>query len=594
MRQRVALAVACACLIVCSAILYISARSAVASNIETAADGLIRMCRMSAEFMDNAAFLESPEDTLQQISLESGAGITVIGADGFVKQDTRLSAAVGADLSDKPEIELASVNGEAYVVRPHLGANYIFAARRMEDGGYIRFYQVAPKTGKYISRWLLPLVAAMLLAAVLCYILVRFITHGLFSFADNIHHMMESFAEGQFSARIPLERGEPKDYVARINSVAGRIEDQLLRNQRNSQVFSAVVNQMPNGILAVDRNLNVTFVTSCAKQMLGIAGSPEGAPVDMASKDVSLGQPLREAMNQEGVYINEVAARTGVGRSHRPLRLYISPMKQDGWSVGAVALIEDITELKRMEQIRTDFAANVSHELKTPLTSIKGFVETLDAGAIENPEMARKFLRIIMLEADRLTRLINDILTITKFESGTDEVPLQSIPLDQRAYDVCEMLSIHAGEKQVTLHYPVISEPHVCILGNPDRVQQMLINLIENAIKYNQPGGLVRVSVFASQGSAQLVVADTGIGIAEEHIPRLFERFYRVDKGRSRSMGGTGLGLAIVKHIVKSMDGMIEVHSRLGAGTEFLVTLPLYTQEETATQDDPTQDEDTE
>ena len=586
MRQRVALAAACACLILCIAFLYICTRSAVASNTETAADGLLKMCRMSAELMDTAAFLESPEEQVQHFSVYSGAGITVISADGYVEQDTRRFTQVGADLSEKPEIILARDNGEGYAVRPFMGTLYIFAARRLSDGRYVRLYQAAPKMGYLVGRRMPLLIGLLILAAVLCYVIVRLATRGLFTFADHVHEMLESFAEGQFSARIPPSPGEPKDVVARINSTAGRIEDQLMRNQRTSQVFSAVVNQMPNGILAVDRDLKVSFVTSSAKQMLGITGSPEGAPVDDASKDVSITQPLRDAMDQDGVYINEVAARTGVGRSHRPLRLYISPMKQDGVSVGAVALIEDITELKRMEQIRTDFAANVSHELKTPLTSIKGFVETLDAGAIEKPEMARKFLRIIMLEADRLTRLINDILTITKFESGTDEVPLQPIPLDQRAYDVCEMLSFHAGEKEVTLHYPQISSPHVQIMGNPDRVQQMLINLIENAIKYNRPGGLVRVSVFASQGSAQLVVADTGIGIAEEHIPRLFERFYRVDKGRSRSMGGTGLGLAIVKHIIKSMDGMIEVHSRLGVGTEFLVTLPLYTAAETETAPD--------
>ena len=262
-----------------------------------------------------------------------------------------------------------------------------------------------------------------------------------------------------------------------------------------------------------------------------------------------------------------------MGRNRRPLRLYVSPMKQDDVVVGAVALVEDITELRRLEQVRTDFAANVSHELKTPLTSIKGFVETLQAGAINQPEMAQKFLNIIMMEADRLTRLINDILSISKLESGDDQVTNERIRLDKMASDVVDMLSIHAKEKEITLHTSIDPDP-VVIWGNPDRVEQMLINLVDNGIKYNKPGGSVTVKVFDNEKNVNLLVSDTGIGIAEEHIPRLFERFYRVDKGRSRSMGGTGLGLAIVKHIVMSMNGLIEVHSKLGEGTEFLVTLP--------------------
>ncbi len=262
-----------------------------------------------------------------------------------------------------------------------------------------------------------------------------------------------------------------------------------------------------------------------------------------------------------------------MGRAHMPVRLYMTPMTKDGAVVGAVALVEDITELRRLEQVRTDFAANVSHELKTPLTSIKGFVETLQNGAIANPETAQKFLKIIMLEADRLTRLINDSLSISKLESGADNPPRESIRLDKMAHEISEMLSILASEKDVTIRSRENAEPSY-VYGNPDQMEQMLINLIENAIKYNRHGGSVNVSVFNNEKTVNLLISDTGIGIPEEHLPRLFERFYRVDKGRSRSMGGTGLGLAIVKHIASNMGAMIEVHSKFGEGTEFLITFP--------------------
>ena len=197
--------------------------------------------------------------------------------------------------------------------------------------------------------------------------------------------------------------------------------------------------------------------------------------------------------------------------------------------------------------------------------------------------MFEKAVRIILSEADRLTRLINDILSISKLESGDDEVSIERLRLDKMAYDVADMLAIHAGEKEVSINCHMNSEP-VYIMGNSDRVEQILVNLTENAIKYNRPGGSVTVQVFSNGEAANIAISDTGIGIAEENLPRLFERFYRVDKGRSRQMGGTGLGLAIVKHIVRSMDGEIEVHSKLGEGTEFLITLPL------APKNDPNKD----
>ena len=392
-------------------------------------------------------------------------------------------------------------------------------------------------------------------------------------YLDSVMRSLDQFSDGNFDTQI---EGFPADLpeVEAYNAVIGRIKDRLFKQRNRNHVLSVVMSQMQNGIIAVDDQLKVIFVTPVAKQFLGIVGNAEGKHINETSKDVRLDELFTEAMHQNGVYTNEVAARTGEGRNHRPLRLYVSCMTQDGKIVGALAIVEDITELRRLEQVRTDFAANVSHELKTPLTSIQGFVETLDAGAIDNPEMAHKFLKIIMMETDRLTRLINDILSISKLESGDNEVAIERIRLDKKAFDVCEMLQINARDREVTLHYRLNDEP-VYIMGNPDRVEQLLINLTENAIKYNKPGGSVTVQVFANQKEANVTISDTGIGIAEEHLPRLFERFYRVDKGRSRQMGGTGLGLAIVKHIVKSMGGEIEVQSKLGEGTEFLITIPL-------------------
>ncbi|MGN0801457.1 MAG: ATP-binding protein [Candidatus Faecivicinus sp.] len=454
----------------------------------------------------------------------------------------------------------------------------LYAIYRFEDGAFLLFSSKETSAATVLAnRRGIILIILLLMLAVAAFVVAWLAISAKEQLVNRVMNTLDQFSDGNFDARIEPLPGKDET-VAEYNAIIARIQSRIFQQRSRNHALSVVMTQMQNGIIAVDQDLRVILVTPVAKKWLGIVGNPEGMPVSEASKDVRLDEAFLEAMQQCGVYTNDVAARTAVGRGHRPLRLYVSPMRNDGKVVGALAMVEDITEMRRLEQARTDFAANVSHELKTPLTSIRGFVETLEAGAIDNPPMAHKFLRIIMLETERLTRLINDILSISKLESGQDEVAIERIRLDKMAYDVSDMLMIHASEKQVTINVHLNEKP-TYIMGNPDRVEQMLINLIENAIKYNKPGGSVTVQVFSNEQEANVTISDTGIGIAEEHLPRMFERFYRVDKGRSRQMGGTGLGLAIVKHIVRSMNGEIEVHSKLGEGTEFLITLPLAPKE---------------
>ena len=458
------------------------------------------------------------------------------------------------------------------------GVPTIYAIYRYDDGAFlvlsaeeINVFQVLANRQGII--W----IVLLLIMAAAAFITVWVTITYKEKLVNRVMRTLDEFSDGNFDARIAPIPGNDAA-VAEYNAIISRIQNRIFQQRSRNHALSVVMTQIQNGIIAVDQNLRIILVTPVAKKLLGIVGNAEGMLVSETSKDVSLDDVFTEAMQQCGVYTNDVAARTKVGRGHRPLRLYVSPMRNDGNVVGALAMVEDITELRRLEQVRTDFAANVSHELKTPLTSIRGFVETLEAGAIDNPPMAHKFLRIIMMETERLTRLINDILSISKLESGDNEVAIERIRLDKMAYDIADMLTIHASEKEVTINAHMNEKP-TFIMGNPDRVEQMLINLVENAIKYNKPGGSVTVQVFSDDKEANVTISDTGIGIAEEHLPRMFERFYRVDKGRSRQMGGTGLGLAIVKHIVRSMNGEIEVHSKLGEGTEFLVTLPVAPKE---------------
>ncbi len=573
MKQKVAFIATCFNLILCLAFLAVCAHSSRAAMNNAATGELIRICRLSAEVMDSVAFdnTEQMQEALRQVSGAANVTATVFDPSGDAVFSSRSGA--GDTLTDE-ELAGAQVNRVNSFIRNNqqTGTAYMYALTALENGSVICVSRAGYTVMEILGGNLVLLIMLTLLVGAASMIVLQVYISRSNRFVDEVQRVLEDFSEGRFDSRIKLQ-GDSLSQTAHFNEIMGRVQDRVFRQKTRNQALSTVMNHMQNGILAVDDQLNVILVTPAAKHLLGIIGSPEGLPIQQASKDVHLEGVLTEAMHQDGVYTNEVAARTAVGRGHRPLRLYVSPMMKDGKAVGAVAIVEDITELRRLEQVRTDFAANVSHELKTPLTSIKGFVETLQNGAINNPDMAQKFLRIIMLEADRLTRLINDILSITKLESGSEQLPSERIRLDQMADDVSDMLRILASEKQVTIYSHVNEEPSY-IMGNPDRTEQMLINLIENAVKYNKPGGSVTVSVFNAQSSVNLSISDTGIGIAEEHLPRMFERFYRVDKGRSRSMGGTGLGLAIVKHIVRTMNGMIEVHSKVGEGTEFLITLP--------------------
>lgn len=541
---------------------------------ESVRDEMRAICQIAGE-MTKDADAEKRQEVISSLTLQADISYGLYLSDGT-------PLCISADGENAPvgvDVETATVEKvRTYRQANAEGVPTIYAIYRFEDGAFLLLsFEEINAASIMVDRQGVIWIMLFLMVAVAVFITVWMAMNSKERLVNRVMRTLDEFSDGNFDARIEPLPGRDAT-VAEYNAIIARIQSRIFQQRSRNHALSVVMTQIQNGIIAVDQDLRVILLTPVAKKLLGIVGNAEGMPVREASKDVNLDEVFKEAMQQCGVYTNDVAARTAVGRGHRPLRLYVSPMRNDGKVVGALAMVEDITELRRLEQVRTDFAANVSHELKTPLTSIRGFVETLEAGAIDNPPMAHKFLRIIMLETERLTRLINDILSISKLESGDTEVAIERIRLDKVAYDVCDMLEIHAGEKQVTINYHLNEKP-TFIMGNPDRVEQMMINLVENAIKYNKEGGSVTVQVFSNDKEANVTISDTGIGIAEEHLPRMFERFYRVDKGRSRQMGGTGLGLAIVKHIVRSMNGEIEVHSKLGEGTEFLITLPLAPKE---------------
>jgi two-component system phosphate regulon sensor histidine kinase PhoR len=278
---------------------------------------------------------------------------------------------------------------------------------------------------------------------------------------------------------------------------------------------------------------------------------------------------LRESIEKNVPLINEIIITSP---DEKILRISTNPIKSkedSDTNLGGIIFIQDITSIRKLEQIRTDFVSNVTHELKTPLTSIRGFIETLRSGAVNDKAVADRFLEIIDIEAERLYVLINDILQLSEIENKQKDINIGRHNLNSIVDETLSILQGVADKKNISLTSEI--DKDLSIVANRDRIKQMLINLIENGIKYTLENGSVHVYAAKKAGKVLISVKDTGIGIPQEHLSRIFERFYRVDKGRSRNMGGTGLGLSIVKHIVNLYNGDIKVISTPGTGTEFII-----------------------
>lgn len=339
----------------------------------------------------------------------------------------------------------------------------------------------------------------------------------------------------------------------------------------SSRLLDATLNEMREGLLVIDQEMRVVASNRTAHDLFSNADDSINS---RRLTELTRNPAIYDAF-LDGVRGTE---RSGVkvethGRERRVFDLRVVPLRSanGGGAGGAVGVFFDVTRLERLEIVRQEFLSNVSHELRTPLTSIIALAETLEAGALDDREHNRRFLSIIQKNAARMHRLIDDILELSAIEAGNVEVRAEIVPLRSLVEDVVGTLSAAAAARTVTVHNLVT--PEAKILADPHRLVQMLTNLIDNAIKFNRAGGTVSIS-YHSDTLDQIQVEDTGEGIPAHHLDRLFERFYRVDRARSRELGGTGLGLAIVKHLARAHGGEVTVESRFGKGTRFTIELP--------------------
>jgi two-component system phosphate regulon sensor histidine kinase PhoR len=341
--------------------------------------------------------------------------------------------------------------------------------------------------------------------------------------------------------------------------------------ERNEQ--EAVLSSRVEGVLAIDDRERVMALNAAAARLLDVdARQAIGRTIHEVARNASLQRFVAEALRADSALERDIALH---GDEARFVQAHGSPVKDAaGAKIGAVVVMNDVTRLRRLETVRRDFVANVSHELKTPVTSIKGFLETLLGGALEDPDNARRFVEIAARQADRLGAIIDDLLLLSRIDQESEQPRIEKSPtaLETVIGGALEVCRPKADQKGVSLR--IRAERGLAARMNGAMVEQALVNLIDNAIKYSESGEEVEISTAREADSCVLRVADRGPGIEAEHLPRLFERFYRVDKARSRAAGGTGLGLAIVKHIVQAQGGTVSVESRPGVGSTFTLRFP--------------------
>lgn len=409
---------------------------------------------------------------------------------------------------------------------------------------------------------------AVVLAAVLGVVLSRTITRPI----QEIMRQTNAMAKGDFSRRV---RVYSDDEIGRLgqafNHLTARLQKALADHEEERDKLASVLASMQDGVVAADSRGRVILVNRRAAHMLG---QPEDALLGMPLVDC-LPFPEGRAQDEElGGGRSWVVEQGDGSRRPRFLRITITPIRRGTVQRGVIAVLSDVTEQETLERERREFVANVSHELRTPLTTLKSYLEVLQDGVMSDPELGPRFLRVAQNETERMIRLVHDLLQLSRIDSNQWRVEKAPTSLAHLLRQVKERFQFQADERNIALSLSLV-EPLPPIALDRDKMLQVFDNLLSNALKYTGPGGKVSIAARMDGPWVTVTVADTGIGIPAEDLPRVFDRFYRVDKARSRELGGTGLGLSIAREIVRAHGGEIALDSEVGKGTTVTVRLPL-------------------
>ncbi|MGL6105491.1 ATP-binding protein [Romboutsia sp.] len=412
----------------------------------------------------------------------------------------------------------------------------------------------------------------ILISVIIAILSLRY-TIRLRKYLEEFIYVSKKISNKEFHTRLNISaKGELGELAKNFNEMIEIMDSTITEVEYNHLQMTSILKSISQGILAIDIDGNIMLINEEAKRMLKCSKykTIEGNNINLVIKEEKILKEILLFKSSKKSKKIEITTEEDIVYEISLDPIYLQDI--NNIIIGSIINIEDITEKVKLENMRSDFVANVSHELKTPLTSISGFVETLKLNENIDINTRNRFLGIIESESDRLKRLIEDILLLSFIEKKGNAL-LDSVSIYEVFIEVYDMTSYMAREKNIKLLYE-FEDKSLKVLGNRDYIKQVILNLVDNAIKYTPENNKICVEVFKKDESIIMKVIDQGVGIPQEDINRIFERFYRVDKARSRDVGGTGLGLAITKHIVKSLGGTIKVKSELGKGSEFTVTIP--------------------
>lgn len=502
----------------------------------------------------------------KKLGRKIGTRITVIAPDGVVLGDSEEDPERMENHATRPEIERALEGqvGKSIRYSTTLKQRMMYVAIPVEKSGRIvgvirtslpleEIEGLIGTMNRNIGHFT---VLLLTFALVLAYLSSKLLSRPIKDMVDTT----KKIASGDFGVRVFAKRkDELGELAAALNEMARKLEDSFASLSTERQELRAILSSTVEGIVVLEEGGRIILANESFKRMFGLPPSIGGKFYWEILRNPDFKTFVENISRKGKVEAKEVGFQDKVYLANGVLL--------DGRKV---AVFHDITEFKKLERIKADFVANVSHELRTPLTAIKGFVETLEE---EATPVQQHFLRIIRRHSDRLINLVNDLLILSKLEDRELKLEIQEVNLKDLVSDVLRMFEGRIKEKNLTAEL-FAEEDNAVIHGDPFLLEQLFINLIDNAIKYNVENGRIELRLSPIDGHMKIEVSDTGIGIAREHLDRIFERFYVVDKGRSRELGGTGLGLSIVKHIVLAHNGRIDVQSEPGRGTTFTVVLP--------------------
>lgn len=527
---------------------------------------------------------KSFSDFVDFYSKEYDVRLTIIDENGEVEADSATEGSLD-NHEDREEVKEALSGREYSIIRysKTMKMDYFYVALPIERGDFTGALRLSiplsnlEQLGDTMLRmFLITMSVVLVLALILAMILSRHLVEPIVRLSE----MSGKLASGDFKEKIREGRSDEIGELSNsFNFMAETLESSMNRLQDRKTELETILTSMPNGVVAIDRLNRVLFSNGAFERIFHLSEGSilQGKELAAEVRSILLLEAIEKTRKEE--YTINMEGQP-FPNSEKIFRITGTPLPvgEDGKEhvqISVLLVIEDVTEIRRLETMRSEFVSNVTHELKTPLTSIRGFIDTLQNGAIEDAAVAHRFLSIIDVESERLYNLIEDILLLSRIEN-TKDIERVDCDVNRIAADSIELLSSKCNDKTTLVFEP--ADDLKAYPASEQRLKEIFINLIDNAIKYTEDG-TITVRIEHVKHNLRITVKDTGIGMPQESLPRIFERFYRVDKGRSREHGGTGLGLSIVKHIVELYSGRIEVDSKLNEGSEFRVILP-YPQEQ--------------